>query len=57
LGEEQAPTTAKPSGRRASAPAPKPRATGRVPVRAAIAIIMIAFLLTMPISMMIPTKE
>jgi hypothetical protein len=30
---------------------------GRVPIRAAIVIIMIAFLLTMPISMMIPTKE
>ena len=35
------PTTARPSGRRDSAPAPKPRAMGSVPISAAIVVIMI----------------
>ncbi len=34
------PTTARPSGRRDSAPAPKPIAIGRVPISAAIVVIM-----------------
>ncbi len=35
------PTTAMPSGRRDSEPAPTPRAIGRVPISAAIVVIMI----------------
>jgi hypothetical protein len=35
------PTTARPSERRASAPAPMPIAMGSVPIRAAIVVIMI----------------
>ena len=35
------PTTASPSGRRASDPAPSPRAIGRVPISAAMVVIMI----------------
>jgi hypothetical protein len=35
------PTTASPSGRRASAPAPSPSAIGSVPTSAAIVVIMI----------------
>ena len=34
------PTTARPSGRRDSAPAPKPTAIGKVPISAAIVVIM-----------------
>ena len=82
------PTTARPSGRLTSAPAPQPKAIGSVPTSAAMVVIMIgrkrtmqaskmacaavapslrclsraksiimmAFFLTMPTSMMMPTK-
>jgi N-acyl-D-aspartate/D-glutamate deacylase len=40
------PTTASPSGRRAWAPAPQPRAIGSVPINAAIVVIMIGRNLT-----------
>ena len=38
--QDNPPTTARPSGRRASAPAPRPRAIGTVPTSAAMVVIM-----------------